>query len=327
MTIKNQESAICVGYDDSEKKRFVKEFLVDNPDIDGILYFSPTGMQVLDLDWTGVRVMRKTFFEAMCFKHATEIGETVNDRWLIIYDECMRVKKRKDITYNSFHRYGHMVKYQIVFETFPMIDSPDDFLLLVDLAYPDRYVQSKFTPDLLKLPSVDIKPRRITIESVPVPIDEDSSAEYAAERDSLFDGLGRRDPQTVPNSLEIWVGKYKKPYIESDGVYIARNSRYKKPNVKKYTDYNVYDNESYNTMSYETHAKNEYVREFDTADVVTAVDLPVRHKDFVNMVKFSGAKTVRFLNTGLSIDRALLNEYQEIFNTMNEVFYEKNTSI
>jgi hypothetical protein len=61
-------------------------------------------------------------------------------------------------------------------------------------------------------------------------------------------------------------------------------------------------------------------RAFISADEVTIVDFPSMTKEFLDMVTFSGAMKVKFLQTDLSIDKALFSQYTDLFDEM-ENFY------
>jgi hypothetical protein len=309
-----KDCIIGIGFKREAKKKRVEEFLYSHTEIKHVVYFGPSGMKPLDFS-TDVQRINLTYYDAIRYTTYYSLQRDLDKSWLIIYDECMRVKKRRDLTYNSFHHYGRLVECQIVFQDFPFIDEKEDFMILVDLAYPDRYAMTKYTTDV---PGIEIHPHHVDLVGISVPVSDADREAYEAEKNRLFDEIGGKDPNTIPRNLEIWVGtRCKKSFIRDldECVLIARNKRFGK-GVCTYADYAVGDTS--------TQCKNRVgaieQRAFISADEVTIVDFPSMTKEFLDMVTFSGAMKVKFLQTDLSIDKALFSQYTDLFDEM-ENFY------
>lgn len=307
---------IGIGYSQQEKEKAVREYLKENPEVKHIVYYVPAGLKRIDIDFPDV--WNETFYSSITSNLGSRLWEVVDESFLFIYDECMRVKKRTDLTYNSFHLFQHHSEHAIVFETFPMIDDPDDFMILVDMAYPNMYIQSRVTPDVIEL--ADIKPYEVKFEPVSIETTEEQKAAYEIETNRMFDELGNKDPNTIPRNLALWVGTTcKKNHIDSSKINIARNGRFK---TKTYKDYSVYDNGTYASMPFSEHEKHSYTREFEPAEEVTIIDFPVKTRELMDLIKFSGAHTVKVMTTDLKIDAVMYEQHAAIFQKMKEVFYE-----
>ena len=312
----NKDCVIGIGFTREQKKARVESYLSNKPWIKHVLYFCPSGMEPLAFQ-TDLDRLDKTYYDVIRYTTYYSLQRDLDKTWLIVYDECMRVKKRKDLTYNSFHHYGRLVQNQIIFQDFPIIDELEDFMILVDLAYPDRYAMQKFTADV---PGLEFHPHRIKLTSIPVPVSDEDQEAYTAEKERLFAGIGGKDPNTIPRNLEIWAGtRCKKAAIrealEDGRVVIARNKRFGK-GVSTYAEYAVGDT---STQCANRESDIE-VRSFRASESVTIADFPSRTKEFLDMVTFTEAQEVRFLNTGLSIDDVLFSQYEDILEKMEKIY-------
>jgi hypothetical protein len=124
--------------------------------------------------------------------------------------------------------------------------------------------------------------------------------EYEKKRDALFDNLGKKDPGTIPRNLHLFAGTFKKPFINSEHKYVARNSRLGKSNITVYKDI--------------------------TLGNYTIIDFPYRRIDFNDFLKASGMHDLSFISTDLKIDQYYVNWFNEWGRRLNE-FYEYGTSI
>ncbi len=111
---------------------------------------------------------------------------------------------------------------------------------------------------------------------------------YQKKRDELFGSLGKKDPDTVPNALEVFAGKWKKPEAGDDREHVARNQRYKGEHISTFA----------------MHRKAEECR---------LIDLPLRQRDFNDWLKLSGCRKLTFLHTGLPVDNYFFDRYQAWF--------------
>lgn len=286
---------IKIGLNTEQKKQSILDYLDRNPEITNIVHFRPDGWDAPDLSDTGMEVEYRTWNDAIMYKYFYPLLEKIDGKTLIVFDEMMRTKKRNDLTYNCCHHYGNQTPHIIVFNHLPVIDEAEDFMILVDYAFPNRYKGISFDASVLSLAEiVPVLPETDDIEIS----SEDKIRMYEEKRDALFDGLGQKDPDTIPRELHMWAGtNCKKTMIGSDGNYIARNGRFKKPNVFTYKD-------------------------FPNGDEFSIIDFPVRQLNFNDFLLKSGASRIHFLNSGLPVDRYYYGTLQEWEEMIKGVFYE-----
>lgn len=286
---------IKIGFDAAQKMQAVQDYLAEHPEITNIVYFRPDGWGAPELEWTGLDIEYRTWDDVIKYKYFYPLLEHINHNYLLIFDEMMRLKKRNDLTYNCAHHYGNQTEHIIVFNYLPVIDEPEDFMILVDFAFPNRYKDISFDASFLKL--AEIRPVLPAMDDIEIE-SADKLSRYEEKRDALFEGLGQKDPDTIPRELHVWCGtNCKKQSIEADGNYIARNSRFKKNNVFTYKD-------------------------FPQADEFKVIDFPVRQLNFNDFLLKSGARQIHFLNSGLSVDSYYSGKYRKWTEMIQEVFYE-----
>lgn len=271
---------INIGFDLVSKEETVKLYCSDNG-LKNVIIFHPDGWSTLSID--GAEYV--PYSEIIMYRIFYPLLQKIDNSYLLVFDECLRTKNRNDLTYNCAHHYGNQTKHIIVFEYFPFIDDIEDFMILLDLDKPNRYKGQKFADYMLQETTVNVMNNDIAIfKAEAVPTGKQLTA-YEKKKQELFEGLGMKDPDTIPNALQLFVSKYKN--IEPDKVYIARNQRYKQSNVVSFT------------------------QDVRIADVLYAIDLPLSQKVFNDFVKKSGVKSIGFCHSGLKVDEYFYNRYKK----------------
>ncbi len=284
---------IRIGLSSNEKQKVLEQYL-DEHKIRKVfvLYFEKlkTNFHLkVDceyIEWKDI-IMYKFFYRLL---------EEIDDSCLIVVDELMRTQNRSELTYNCAHHYLNQTEHKIIFEYFPFIEGQDDFMILLDFENKGRYKGHGFVFDHFE--GVDIKVKHNPIELIPtsVPVNEIQEAEYEEEKERLFDELGNKHPDTIPRNLHVYVGQWKKPHIQWDEKYLARNTRFKLDNIKTY-------------------------RELPTDERIL-VDFPVRRLELNDYLKRSGAKRIKFLTTGLSVDEYYENSLKSWLDRVGEFIAE-----
>lgn len=279
---------INIGFTATEKEEMIRQYQKEHPDVENIIIFYPDGWEHLGIDaeYTPYSeiIMYRTFYPYL---------QKIDKSYLLVYDECMRTKNRYDLTYNCAHKYNNQTPHVMVFEGFPFIDEPDDFMILADLVDSVRMRARKhFDPSVLDEIDTEVKHNIYDFGRIDVDLPAKAEEAYFNEKDKLFANLGNKDPDTLPNALEIFVGKWKKPK-ENLEAYVARNQRFK-------------------TDTFAMHKKT---------DEAKLIDLPLAQKDFNDWLKLSGCKSMLFLHTGLKVDIYFYNRYCNWFKEV-EKFYE-----
>jgi len=272
---------IRIGLGPREKQRVLNEYLEDH-DINKIYCFYYKDFPIkfnidIDIEYIDYAeiIMYRTFYPLL---------EKIDNNSLLIFNECMRTQNRSELTYNCAHHYCNQTEHKIVFEYFPIIDTKDDFMILLDFINKGKYKGKSFDYLLLHEEDIKIKPRKLKFETIPVEVTEKDKVKYERKRDSLFDNLGSKDPDTIPRNLQLFVGDFKRKAIEPDKLYVARNKRFKLDNVKSYT---------------EISGKGDYI----------VIDTHYRRLNMNDFLKTTQMTKIQYLCTPLSIDSVIIDEF------------------
>ena len=269
---------INISYDMKMKEQAVKEYLKDHPDVKGIILFYPDEWPTLEIEAEKV-----PFSEVIMYRTFYPLLEKIDNSYLLVFDECMRLKKRNDLSYNCIHHYCNQTQHKLVFEYLPFIDEPDDYMILMDFIDAARYKGKHFTEELFDEVPVSVVEKTFSLTSVMSDPPGDV-VKYAEKKKELFENLGNKSPDTVPNALQLFAGQYKA--IMPNEKYIARNKRYKAGNVS-------------------------VMKDDILGDGWTFVDLPLRQKIFNDILVRSGMHDIKFLHSGLPIDDYFFSRYSK----------------
>ena len=283
---------IRIGYSDDAKRDAIAAYVRENPEIRTVLVFSPkrfwlAGEGYEQYEWADI-IMYKVFYPLL---------ERIDDTFLVVINECLRVQNRSDLTYNCLHHYLNQTKHRMVFEFFPFIEDAADFMILADKDQPGRFKGSGYDRHMLDDIDLDVPRHHYSAYELPVPLPDGAEEKYTAKKAALLDGLGNKDPDTVPRQLHLWCGAYKRAAIEPDCLYVARNSRFGLPNVITY-------------------------KSVDASGAYAVIDFPHRRIDFNDFLKVSGMRRVEFLTTGLGVDRYYYNEFQKWVERLERFYAE-----
>lgn len=273
---------IRIGLSDRQKCKEVDLYLKRYPEIKKIFCFFykdyPLKLRA------NVEIEHIEYSNIIRYKYFYRLLEEIGGDSLIIINECMRTQKRSDLTYNCAHHYLNQTPHRIIFEFFPIISSKDDFMILLDFENKGKFKGKSFDYVYLQTEDIKIKPFPVRIKPLPVETSEIDFKRYEKKKQQLFDNLGSKDPDTIPRALQIFAGDLKKKAIEPDKEYIARNKRFKLPNVHSYGD---------------MPGPGKYI----------LIDTHFRRLNFNDFIKQTNMSTIYYLCTTLPIDTAILNEF------------------
>lgn len=235
--------------------------------------------------------------DIIMYKFFYRLLEEIDNDCLIVVDECMRTQNRSELTYNCAHHYLNQTEHRIIFEYFPFIEDKADFMILLDFLSKGKYKGKGFDFEYLRDENVLIKDNPIGYEVKYIPIKERQQKSYEKKKESLFDNLGMKDPDTIPRNLHVFVGNYKKAYVRPDRYYIARNARFRLDNVATYQ---------------KPRLMPETPSLFDIIDsTIYVLDFPHRRLDFNDYLKHTKATEVVFISTGLPVDNYYSGEFEK----------------
>lgn len=292
---------IRIGLNNKEKEKIINNY-IKNLDLKKILilykeYFKPDfnfnvnkETEIEYLEWDDI-IQYPPFYRLL---------EEVDNNVLIIINELMRKQNRSELTYNCTHHYLNQTQHVITFEYFPFIKNKKDTMMLLDFENKNKYRGKSFEYKFIQEEDFKIKPINIDFNINLREVNELQKQSYEKQKEKEFDELGRSDPDIIPRHLHLFAGKFKKPYIKSNKLYVARNKRFKQDNIVTYRD----------------------LREKKTEEERIIIDFPYRQIEFNDYLKTTGSKNVTFLSTGLPVDEYYSNEFQKWLDRLEE-FYDK----
>lgn len=281
---------IRVGLDLNEKQKALNNYLAEHKIRKVfVLYFEKLKPQ---FEFGNVDCEYIEWKDIIMYKFFYRLLEEIDDDCLIVADELMRTQNRSELTYNCAHHYLNQTEHKIIFEYFPFIEDQDDFMILLDFENKGRYKGHGFTFKHFEGVDIEVKHKPIKYTVTRVPTNEIQEAEYEDEKERLFGALGNKHPDTIPRDLHVYVGRWKKPHIQWDEKYLARNGRFKLGNIMTYRQL--------------------------PAEELILIDFPVRRLDLNDYLKRSSTQRVEFLSTGLPVDEYYENNFRDWLERIGE---------
>ncbi len=271
---------IRIGLTQREKQKELDKYLASH-DIKKIFCFYYRDFPIQFK--TDVPIEYIEYADIEMYKFFYRLLEEIDDSSLIIMDECMRTQNRSELIYNCAHHYLNQTEHRIIFEFFPIIEDSSDFMILLDFENKSKYKGKGFDYSYLYAEDIKMKPYKFKIQPINVEISDKDKERYEEYKEQLFDNLGQKDPDTIPRNLQLFVGNLKKPFIEIDKLYVARNKRFKLDNVKTYK---------------EVTGPGEYI----------VLDTHYQRLRFNDFLKTTRMKTIYYMSTLLPIDNYILTE-------------------
>ena len=224
--------------------------------------------------------------EIIQYKFFYRLLQEVDGKTLVVVNECLRTQNRNDLTYNCIRHFLNQTAHQLVFQHLPFIDTFDDFMVLFDFDTRSRWKRERFRPDMLGECSLEANDMSPLLQPIHVETDAKTRTAYAKEKRRLVDGIGLRDPHTIPRNLVLMAGKAKVPHVRADSSYVGRNNRFGLPNLTTY-------------------------REAADTTPRTAFELPHNYVDLCDFLTVTRQTTVPALVSDLKVDGWYLQRYQE----------------
>lgn len=281
---------IRIGLSAPEKQREIANYMAQHQLVN-VKVFYPDDFP---LDVVGAEHIR--YQDIIMYKFFYRLLEEIGDNTLLVFNECMRTQNRSDLTYNCAHHYCNQTPHKLVFEHFPFIEQPGDFMILLDLLNKGKYKGKSFSPEYLQAEDIRVKLHHYTLQTLDMPITNKDLARYNAKREQLFVDLGNSDPDTIPRQLHVFVGNAKRQMVDSLHSYVARNDRFKLPNVTTY-------------------------KHVEPRDYIL-IDFPHRRIDFNDFLKTTGQTYIRFISSGLKVDLYYMSELQSWIERLGEFYAE-----
>ncbi len=281
---------ILIGLAEKQKQHEIVRY-VSQHSIDNIIVFSDEHFFLHLPDLPHIRQIG--YRETIMYRTFYPLLEEIDGHTLLVYNEMMRDADRSCLTYNCCAKYSNQTPHTLVFEYLPIISEPDDLMILVDFDTAQRH--KGFHWGEIDRAALDIRcvRRRFTMDVIEIPASEKMTAAYIKKRDSLFDNIGNKDPDTIPRNLHIWCGRYKT--LDPDKMYVARNARFKRKNVTTYAN---------------VTPGTDYIM----------VDIPHARKDVNDFLRRTGMTELRYISTGFGIDQYYISEFENWVKEVEKIY-------
>lgn len=278
---------IYLGYSNSEKTEIINRHI--NANSFDRVYFITHEKFILDID----KVEVVTYNDIIEYAYYYRIIENTTQRSLIIINELLRDRNRKNLTFNCIRTFLNNTNNILVFNFLPIIDNREDFCSLFDFATQNRFKYSKFDDLDLNETQISCKIKPIKLNFIDVQIDMFASERYFEYKKKLFESFVKKDPDVIPRELQLYASRFKENAIIKTKKYIARNKRIKKDNILSYK---------------ELMSEGEY----------TIFDIPFNNIDFIDFLYFSKQTEIEILTSVLKIDGFFKSR---LINFKNELEY------
>lgn len=223
---------IILGQSTPEKNSAIARYC-DEHEIARVVSLSPAKFQFPCsapnhewVEWAEI-IMYRTYYRLL---------REIDNRTLVVVNECLRTQNRHDLTYNCIRLFLNQTPHRLIFQCLPVIDAIDDFMILFDFDTRSRWKREPFRPELLAETTIGGRLASPSFQATPVETDAGTRATYAREKRKLIDGIGLRDPHTIPRNLYQISGRARLAATSADRWYLGRNNRFKMANLQTFRE-------------------------------------------------------------------------------------------
>lgn len=223
---------IRLGYSVDQKQSTITEYCT-NHGIKKVFGLSPVRMQ-FPCDAPGFEWIE--YADIIRYRHYYRLLQEIDRDTLVVVNECLRTQNRYDLTYNCIRKFLFQTQHRIVFQHLPLIDTFDDFMVLFDFDTRSERKFQKWAPGFREEIDLHVQPAHIRFHPVEIPTDRKSRVAYEKRKRELVDGIGTKDPHTIPRNLYLSTGSIRLRHADPGAWYVGRNRRFKMPNLQTYRD-------------------------------------------------------------------------------------------
>lgn len=223
---------IVIGMHSSEKGEHVARYCREHS-IRKVFIFSP---KKFTFTCSAANHEHIEYDNIIRYRYYYRMLQEIDDTSLVVINECMRTQDRNDLTYNCLRNFLNQTTHQIIFQYLPQIDTFDDFMILFDFDTRSRWKREKWSERLRPELRVMVAERVPEFSTIRVPVDEATRRRYEIEKRKLIDGIGLKDPHTIPRNLYLMSGRAKLSSVNTKQHYVGRNNRFKIATMRSYVD-------------------------------------------------------------------------------------------
>lgn len=179
---------------------------------------------------------RIRFEDSIRYIHFYRWLREIDGAALLVFDEPLRKHDRGDLHLNCMRQYAAQAGETIVFSYFPIIDDPQDFMVLFDLATKSRWRRSRLEDAPLgEVETIVFGARSVRFVPQIVAVDSELVTRVAAKKKELIDNIDDADPHTIPRRLYQETGSVRYDAVhKSETLLVGRNNRFKMSRLVSY---------------------------------------------------------------------------------------------
>lgn len=224
---------ICLGYPTAEKVQTIVDYCSANG-IRKVFGLSPARLQfdcggTPDLEWI-------EYANIIEYRYYYRLLQEIDRDTLVVVNECLRTQNRYDLTYNCIRKFLFQTQHRIIFQHLPLIDTFDDFMVLFDFDTRSERKFQKWQPAFRGEIDLRITPISVAFAAEVIAAAAKDHDAYNARRRQLIDGIGMKDPHTIPRNLYLSTGSVRLRGVTEDRWYVGRNRRFKLSSLQTYRD-------------------------------------------------------------------------------------------
>ena len=285
----HEKNAVVGEYCDRHR---IEKVVVINPSQFDVDWSLPAPHEVLHWDESGTGPRN----EVVQYKPFYRLCQEVDKRTLLVINECLRTQNRNELTYNCIRQFLLHTNHQIIFQYLPIIDGPEDFMILLDFDTRSQWKRQSYDRALFSRAEIHGRVVRPRFQERRIEVSARTHQKYQREKKRLFDNLGLKDPHTLPRNLYLVGGKEKAQAVQAGVDYIGRNNRFKLPQMHTFKGLDWGEGPQ------------------------TVFEFCHNHINFIEFLCLTGQAIIPVLTTDLKADQWYLRRYQDWAHTLAQTY-------
>lgn len=148
------------------------------------------------------------FSDTILYKYFYRLLQEINDKSLIVLNECLRKQNRYDLTYNCIRRYCLQTPHILIFNYFPIIKQEQDFMILYDMIQNNPFLKEPYKY-ITHFENVIVGSIEFDVKKTDIILPNECIEEYKIEKENIIKQV-KKDPDIIPRRL-LKFSEKKKP--------------------------------------------------------------------------------------------------------------------
>lgn len=181
---------------------------------------------------------RISFDDSVMYVHFYRWLREISADSVLVLEEPLRGTERSTLPLNCLRHYAAQAGETIVFSYLPIVEGPEDFMVLFDLATKSRWRKATLAEaPLSEVEIVSLGPRSVHFTPRVVAVDDKTSARVAKKKRELIDKIGTADPHTIPRRLYQETGLVRFAAVTgTETPLVGRNNRFGLTHLRSFRD-------------------------------------------------------------------------------------------